>query len=89
MLHRKPTIKQDLVDHLYLRNIFKFVYTTLFCLKKIEIGPQAGLIEEMLHSLVESIFIFSPKAEKGYKDAVFLDHVEVVENLRDFLQELM
>ena len=60
MLHRNPSIRQDLLDHLYLRNIFKFVYTSLFCLKQIEIGSQAEIVEEMLNSLVKSVFTFSP-----------------------------
>lgn len=89
LLMQNAKIKDLLLSHFYLKNIFKMIYTTVFCLQEKEAKRQMPISKEILEHVAKSVFTFSPQKFQDLRMGNCLDVTEVAENFRDFLYQLM
>lgn len=86
MLSKKPEVKDLLMDHIYLKYIFKIIYTAIFCMHTSHIAHFQSLIHEIITYLVRTMF---RGEEEKMKPPKFFDSTEIVGNFKDFLSDLV
>ena len=61
LFRKQISIKDLLLKHIYLKHIFRILYTAVFCLGSAFAKEYGAVAQEISSNLTESIFKFSPK----------------------------
>jgi hypothetical protein len=86
MLAKHKDITAILLRSLYLKNVFRVVYTAVFCLHSPFISEFQDITSEIINAIANSVFDFALGTTQKLR---FYDFTEVVINFNDFISDIV
>lgn len=84
-----PAIQEALLGQLFLKQIFKVVYTAVFCLEKEHFKQESQMdatVDQSIQRLVESVLEWGPGQQEETR---MLNSADVSDNFQEFIIDLI